>query len=282
VDILRAGEINFGNDVPRLLRERIRRASPQLGYNHINNKVSADEVHVWLVKPEAVRDELTRRLHVLSVGERARMASFRFESDRLAYAAAHLLLRAALNWCAPDVSPAEWKLTDSRLDRPEVIAPTVCPCLRFNISHTRSLVACVVTREIDCGIDVEVQRQVEDMEGLAARVLSPTEISNLMALPLSLRPARFFSYWTLKEAYVKARGLGLSLPLQAVSFDLDMAGISITIDPSLNDHGDDWQFEQWAPTDQHLVAVAIRSGPIGGGRVIRHQNIPAWDIAEHA
>jgi 4'-phosphopantetheinyl transferase len=244
--------------------------------------VSANDVHVWLVKPDAVRDELTSRLYVLSVNERARMASFRFESDRLAYAAAHLLLRAALNWCAPEVPPAEWELTDSRLDRPEVIAPSVCPRLRFNISHTRSLVACVVTREIDCGIDVEVQRQVEDMDGLAARVLSPTEMSDLMALPVSLRPTRFFSYWTLKEAYVKARGLGLSLPLQAVSFDLDTGGISIAIDPSLNDHGHDWQFEQWAPTDQHLVAVAIRSGRIAGGRVIRHQNMPMWDIAEHA
>jgi 4'-phosphopantetheinyl transferase len=243
--------------------------------------VSADEVHVWLVKPEAVHDELTSRLDVLSVEERARMASFRFESDRLAYGAAHLLLRAALNWCAPEVRPAEWELTDSRLERPEVVAPTVCPRLRFNISHTRSLVACVVTREIDCGVDVEVQREVEDMEDLAARVLSPAERSDLMALPRSLRPTRFFRYWTLKEAYVKARGLGLSLSLDAVSFDLDAGNVAITLDPSLNDHGRDWQFEQWAPTEQHVVAVAVRSAQIGGARVIKHQDMPARAIAEH-
>jgi 4'-phosphopantetheinyl transferase len=233
-----------------------------------------------LVKPEAVHEELTSRLFVLSAEERARMASFRFESDRLAYAAAHLLLRSALNWCAPEVPPAEWELTHSRLDRPEVVAPTVSPRLRFNISHTRSLVACVVTREIDCGIDVELRRQVDDMEELASRVLSPTEISDLMALPKSLRPTRFFSYWTLKEAYVKARGLGLSLPLDAVSFDLDPGGIAIMIDPSLNDHGRDWQFEQWAPTEQHVVAVAVRSGQVGGARVVRHQKIPAWDSGD--
>lgn len=244
--------------------------------------VSIDEAHVWLLKPEAVRDELTSRLYVLSAEERARMASFRFESDRLAYGASHLLLRAALNWCAPDVPPEAWELTDSRLDRPEVVAPAISPRLRFNISHTRGLVACVVTREIDCGVDVEVQRQVEDMEDLAIRVFSPAEISALMALPVSLRPTRFFSYWTLKEAYVKARGLGLSLPLEAFSFNLDSGDIAITIDPSLNDHGRDWQFEQWAPTEQHLVAVAIKSGAIGGARVVKHQNIPVWDVAEHA
>lgn len=209
------------------------------------------------------------------------MASFRFESDRIAYGAAHLLLRAALTWCAPGVPPAKWELTNSQLDRPEVVAPDVCPRLRFNISHTRSLVACVVTREIDCGVDVEVQRQVEDMEELAARVLSPAEISDLVALPASLRPTRFFRYWTLKEAYVKARGLGLSLPLEAVSFDLGEGSIGMTLDPSLNDSDRDWQFEQWAPTEQHLVAVAMRSGQTGHARVVRHQNIPAWDVTEH-
>jgi 4'-phosphopantetheinyl transferase len=242
--------------------------------------VSAGEAHVWLMKPEAIREELTSRLFVLSAEERARMASFRFESDRLAYAAAHLLLRAALNWCAPGVPPAKWELTNSQLERPEVVAPEICPKLRFNISHTRSLVACLVTREIDCGVDVEVQRQVDDMEELAARVLSPVEISDLMALPRTLRPTRFFRYWTLKEAYVKARGLGLSLPLDAVSFDLGAGGITIAIDPSLNDHGRDWQFEQWEPTEQHVVAVAIRSGQIGGARVVRHQTIPVWESGQ--
>ena len=244
--------------------------------------VSADEAHVWLVKPEAVHAALTRDLDVLSDEERARMASFRFESDKLAYAAAHLLMRAALNWCAPGVPPARWELTNSQLDRPEVVAPNVYPKLRFNISHTRSLVACVVTREIDCGVDVEVERPVEDLDSLAARVLSPAEISDLMAVPPSLRPARFFRYWTLKEAYVKARGLGLSLPLQAVTFSLCLDSIGITTDPSLNDRDRDWQFEQWAPTEEHVVAVAIRSGQGGGARVIRHHKIPVWHSEEHA
>ncbi len=257
-------------------------ANRAAGSVYQNKHCSVGEAHVWLLDPEAVCDDLPARLSVLSAEERARMASFRFESDRNAYAAAHLLLRGALTWCAPGVPPAKWQLTNSRLDRPEIVAPNVCPGLRFNISHTRSLVACLVTREIDCGVDVEVQRQVEDMEGLAARVLSPAEISDLMALPTNLRATRFFRYWTLKEAYVKARGLGLSLPLDAVSFDLGEESIAITIDPSLKDDGRDWRFEQWAPTEQHVVAVAIRSGPIGGARVVRHQQIPAWDIREPA
>ena len=95
-----------------------------------------------------------------------------------------------------------------------------------------------------------------------------------MALPEALRPARFFSYWTLKEAYVKARGLGLSLPLEAVSFDVGGGDIAVTIDPSLHDDGRDWQFEQWTPTERHIVAVAIRGGGIGPARVVRHSAVP--------
>src|SRR5262245_51126568 len=240
------------------------------------------EAHVWLAKPEEIREKLPHRLEVLSAEERARMASFRFESDRLAYAAAHILLRAALNWCAPDVPPAKWELTNRQLERPEVVAPVLFPKLRSNISPTRSLVGCVVTREIDCGIDVEEQRHMADMAELAPRVLSPAETSDLMALPESLRPHRFFRYWTLKEAYVKARGLGLSLPLDAVSFDLNAGAITITIDPSLNDHGRDWRLEQWWPTAQHVVAVAIRSGSVGVVRVVKHQDIPVCDSVQHA
>jgi 4'-phosphopantetheinyl transferase len=238
---------------------------------------SAGEAHVWVARPEALHEELTEHVSVLSADERARMARFRFEADRAAYGAAHLLLRAALTWCARGVPPSRWELTSSRLERPEVAAPDVCPALRFSLSHTRGLVACLVTPEIDCGVDVEERRHVDDMDALAARVLAPVERSDVMALPESLRPARFLSYWTLKEAYVKARGLGLSLPLEAVSFDIGANGIAVTIDPSLNDHGRDWQFEQWTPTEHHIVAVAVRRGPTTGVRVVRHQEFPAWE-----
>jgi 4'-phosphopantetheinyl transferase len=236
--------------------------------------ISGGEAHVWLADPEALSEELAKHLSVLSADERTRMAQFRFEHDRIAYATAHLLLRAALTWCAPDVPSADWDLTAPPHERPEVIGPLVCPRLRFNLSHTRGLVACVVACEIDCGIDVELRRRVEDLEAVARRVLSPAESSDLAALPDELRPTRFFNYWTLKEAYVKACGKGLSLPLDAVSFDLSGCGIGITFGESLRDQGADWQFEQWAPTEHHVVAVAVRSGPTRTMRIVRHAGTP--------
>lgn len=237
--------------------------------------ISRGEAHVWLADPETICEELTKHLSVLSAEERTRMSGFRFEHDRVAYGAAHLLLRSALTWCAPDVPSANWDLTAPPHERPEVVAPEVYPRLRFNLSHTRGLVVCLVACEIDCGIDVEVRRRVEDLEGLARRVLSPAERSELAALPDELRPTRFFNYWTLKEAYVKARGKGLSLPLEAVSFDLSGGRIGVTLGHSLDDQGGDWQFEQWAPTEHHVVAVAVRNGPAGSTRIVRHVTIPS-------
>jgi 4'-phosphopantetheinyl transferase len=245
-----------------------------LGTRGESGVISRGEAHVWLADPETSCEEPTKHLSVLSAEERTRMASFRFEHDRIAYATAHLLLRSALTWCAPDVPSSNWDLTAPPHERPEVVAPKVRPRLRFNLSHTRGLVACIVACEIDCGIDVEVRRRMDDLEGLARRVLSPAERSDLAALPDELRPARFFDYWTLKEAYVKARGRGLSLALDDVSFDLSGGGIGISLGQSLNDQGSDWQFEQWAPTEHHVVAVAVRSGPTGGSRIVRHVTMP--------
>jgi 4'-phosphopantetheinyl transferase len=245
-----------------------------LGPRGESGVISRDEAHVWLADPEALGEELTKHLSVLSADERTRMARFRFEHDRVAYGTAHLLLRAALTWCAPDVPSANWDLTALPHERPEVLGPKVSPRLRFNLSHTRGLVACLVACEIDCGIDVELRRQVDELEALARKVLSPAERSDLAALPDELRPTRFFDYWTLKEAYVKARGKGLSLPLDAVSFDLSGGDIGITFGESLSDQAADWQFEHWTPTEHHVVAVAVRSGPTRNTRIVRHAAIP--------
>jgi 4'-phosphopantetheinyl transferase len=240
--------------------------------------IEPSDAHVWSVAPEVALGESASGLADLSPEERTRMASFRFERDRSAYAAAHVLAREALTWCAPVVSPASWDLSQRLHERPEVVDPPLRPQLRFNISHTHGLVACLVTSAIDCGVDVEVRRDVDDMESLAARVLSPAERGHLMDSPVDHRSDLFFRYWTLKEAYVKARGRGLSLPLEAISFDFRAADIMVRLGPSLEDDGQEWQFEQWAPTGQHILAVAIRSGAARNHRVVRHTGVPTKGV----
>jgi 4'-phosphopantetheinyl transferase len=216
--------------------------------------VSPEEAHVWIADPAIANP---RFLEVLSPAERERMGRFRFERDRLSYLAAHGLARFALSACAPEVAPQEWQFVYGERGKPEVGHPT----LRFNISHTHGLAGCVVAREIDCGIDVETVHRPTDIHRLAQRVLSPAERETLENTPEDAQATLFFTYWTLKEAYVKARGCGISIPLDRCSFERQLA--------LADDDPGAWQFERWAATGRHLVAVALRSGG-RPRRIVRH------------
>jgi 4'-phosphopantetheinyl transferase len=84
-------------------------------------------------------------------------------------------------------------------------------------------------------------------------------VAALRALPLSQQRARFFDFWTLKEAYIKARGLGLSLPLERFWFTVSAGAIGIDIDPSLGDHPARWRFTLRAPSPRHVIATAVEA-----------------------
>jgi 4'-phosphopantetheinyl transferase len=214
----------------------------------------AEEAHVWTADPATVDF-----LDVLSPEERERMQRFVFERDRLSYMAAHGLARLALSTFVP-VAPEAWDFQYDANGKPEIADSTLC----FNISHTHGLVACVITTEIDCGIDVERLNRPTDFHSLAGRVLSPAERAALFGATEAAQPERFFSYWTLKEAYVKARGCGISIPLDQCSFEP-----RVTL---VDDDPNDWQFERWSPTAQHVLAVALRSGG-RRRRIVRHQSL---------
>ncbi len=117
-----------------------------------------------------------------------------------------------------DVAPRDWPFRIDEHGRPELAArPAGTPDLRFNVSHTNGLVACAVTVGREVGVDVEHtgRRLVHDV---AERFFSPREVADLRACPAADQPVVFFDYWTLKESYIKARGLGLALPLRQFSF----------------------------------------------------------------
>jgi 4'-phosphopantetheinyl transferase len=92
------------------------------------------------------------------------------------------------------------------------------PALDFNLSHTTGLVACALARQAVVGVDVEHASRRVDLDGVGRRVFSAGEQATLAALPVEAQADRFFEYWTLKEAYMKARGLGFALP--PASFEL--------------------------------------------------------------
>lgn len=207
-------------------------------------------VHVWLEPPS----EGDLWVINLSDAERQRAAGFQFARDRNSYVTAHLLLRRALSERVPQVAPSEWQFVSDAGGRPELAAEFKATGLRFSLSHSPDAVACVVTQDAACGIDVESLTRKIDVFALARRTTSVTERKALLALPISDRRALFLRLWTLKEAYAKAIGSGLSIPFNSLSFDL-ANGITLR---STSDARpiDELGFAQWTTGDNHVVAVA--------------------------
>jgi 4'-phosphopantetheinyl transferase len=159
------------------------------------------------------------------------------------------------------VDPAAWSFAAGEHGKPRIAAPPVEPALWFNLSGTRGLVACAVSPATPTiGVDVEVVEPMADMLDVAAQFFSGAEVEALRALPAQDRAERFFMLWTLKESYVKARGLGIAaMPLPDVAFDLGTDdSIGLALAPRLGDEASAWQFACVRVSADHLLAVAAR------------------------
>jgi 4'-phosphopantetheinyl transferase len=220
--------------------------------------VTALDVHVWTVSVTGAAPDDTP----LSAGEHARATRFLAEADRRDYIAAHVLLRRALSSVDPAYAPREWEFAAGERGRPELRDRRI----RFNLSHTRGLVACVIAAT-DCGIDVEPVELERDLP--RRRVLTADESAALAALPVAEQPLRYARLWTLKEAYAKARGLGLDLPFDRLRVDLtDPPQVT---DSSAGAPGTDWHCEQWSPTPDHVAAVVVAGHALSA---VHHTGMP--------
>jgi 4'-phosphopantetheinyl transferase len=196
---------------------------------------------------------------LLSAEERAQQRRFRFARNRHDYLVTRALVRTVLSRYHA-IDPRAWRFARNAYGRPYVAEPAGAG-LVFNVSHAPGLIACVVARDREVGLDIEDTTRRSETAKIADRYFSPLEVTALRALPAADQRARFFEYWTLKESYIKARGMGLSLPLDQFSFHLDEGGpVRITLDPRLADEPASWQFALFRPTGRHVMAVSIRRG----------------------
>ncbi len=223
-----------------------------------------DEAHLWLLRlRESIPPPVEQRWReLLSPAEAAAERRFRVEAARRQHLAGRALARTTLSRYA-DVEPRSWEFRTGPQGKPEIAGPTGVPPLRFNLSHTRGLVACVVTLGLDAGVDVErPDRRLSDPLALARHGFAPAERAALERLAGRARGELFCDLWTLKEAYVKARGSGfLALPARKLAYEIAPGGrIHLSIEPEIGDRAEDWQVELLAPTAEHRLAVAIRRG----------------------
>ena len=208
------------------------------------------EVHVWRVALDVDPASLEELQLTLAPEERARAARFHFSEDRRHFIAGRSALRHILGrslhchaarvqfWYGPSGKPA--LVGDQAQD------------LHFNLSHSHGLALCAVTRVGEIGIDVERINPDVAQETVAERFFSPREISALRALPAQLQAEAFFNCWTRKEAYVKARGDGLRIPLD--SFDVSLTpGAPAAFERGT---GPEWSLRALVPASDYVAAIA--------------------------
>jgi len=176
----------------------------------------------------------------------------RFASDmvRRTFLAAHGLKRLVLSRADPDIHPLAWQFSQGPHGKPAVAGRTD---LHFNLSHCHGLVACALRLERPVGLDVEWLGRPAPVE-IAEHFFSPDEIEWLQRLPVPERQFGFFRLWTLKEAYIKAVGLGLSQPLRDFTVSVDTLDVSFA-NPALGDTHT-WRFHQESLESGHILAAA--------------------------
>lgn len=211
---------------------------------------------------------------LLSADERAVQARFRFAKDQRRYLVTRALVRAVLSRYAA-VRPEDWLFSAGARGRPEVSAPRVAPALEFNISHSADLVLLGVTSGRTLGIDTEsVTAREADIDGLD-RYFAPEESAALLALAPDERRRRFFELWTLKEAYIKARGLGLAIGLDSFRFELaGRGGLTLHMRSELGDSPERWRLWQFALRSGYLAAVCAARGADVPPRIVLREIVP--------
>jgi 4'-phosphopantetheinyl transferase len=177
------------------------------------------EIHVWRAELDSEGLALHRFEETLAPDEKARANRFVFRQDRNRYVAARGVLRELVGRYL-NRSPEAVEFDYNSKGKPSLRAESNKGSVQFNVSHSHGLVLLAFALGYNLGIDVEFVRPEVPTDEIAERYFSPQEVIELRALPLSMRTEGFYLCWTRKEAYIKARGEGLYIPLESFNVSL--------------------------------------------------------------
>jgi len=183
-------------------------------------ELAAGEIHVWRASLLVDAEEIARLKPLLSPDEAARAERFRFEKDNSALIARRAILRLILGrYLEQEAVRQPFEI--NAYGKPRIPKGMPGEDLRFNSSHSSGIALFAVALARELGVDIESVRPNIDYIGIAERFFSEQEQATLLALPEDAQQEAFFACWSRKEAYVKARGMGLSIPLN--QFDVAFA-----------------------------------------------------------
>ena len=217
-----------------------------------------DEVHVWVASLDVGSARIENLERTLTEDECKRAERFNFEKDRRHYIVARARLRAILARYL-HIEPDEIRFCYSRNGKPLLADESRSHEVHFNVSHSHGMALYAITRGREIGVDLEYFRKnVVDTARIAEQFFSTREVAMLRSLPTQMRELAFFTCWTRKEAYIKAKGDGLSLALK--SFDVSLTpGKPAAL---LRTEGDPqeasrWSLKELSPCSGYVAALAV-------------------------
>jgi len=215
-----------------------------------------DEIHVWHAALDREEKVLGRLESSLSPEEKARADRFHFANDRNRFIVARGLLRELLGKYLQQTS-ASLEFSYGEHGKPSLSGGNASSGLCFNLSHSAGLVVYAIAIERNLGIDVEHVRPGSAGDDIAQRYFSSREVSDLRTLPPEARVEGFFHCWTRKEAYLKATGMGLQIPLDSFAVSLlpeKPAQFLGGVEPR-------WHLAAYHPTEGYVAAVVYDGAP---------------------
>ncbi len=221
-----------------------------------SNFIQHQHVTIWYLDP--ARITATKSIETLKTWlsniETERMKRFHHAKHQHAFLISHALKRAALAHVL-GLEPNELEFGIGSQGRPFIMGKAQHN-LQFNLSHTDGLVALAVSLDAYVGLDVESLTRKIPETAFAARFFTPPEHDDILVHEQTPNSHRLLEYWTLKEAYIKAEGLGISIGLDTFYFDLSQTHPHIKYTSEARPPSHPWQFIQIKPTPHHLMALA--------------------------
>ena len=215
-------------------------------------------VHVWRASLHVSASELRAFEDTLAVDERARAERFHFQKHREHFMAGRGLLRHILSRYL-DREPDQLRFCYNTYGKPTLTEETGAEGLCFNLSHSHGIALYAVTRHREIGVDIEYFRPDVEVEKLAERFFSPREAAVLRALPEHLRKEGFFNCWTRKEAYIKAEGKGMAIPLSAFDVSLTPGEPAVLLRSQNHPHETShWSLQALSPAPGYAAALAVK------------------------
>ena len=224
-------------------------------------QLADDEIHVWRLPLDLQAVELDALGLLLAANELARAERFRFPEHRCRFIARRGSVRTILGRYL-DVPPQSLMFGKDKDGKPFLLADAKSPPPTFNVSSSQDLALLAVARDRKLGVDIERMDPKHADRQVVKSHFSSVEREALENLTESQWLNAFFHCWCRKEAFIKAVGKGLSLPLDrfAVSVGSDRPGELIALDPSLGFHLRDWSLHDLAPLPGYATALAVH-GP---------------------